>query len=448
MKRLFFQSRLQLAFWYSLVMAGILGVSCILIYRSILLLNWTALEREIQSIAGTLHDSLEPMLPITEDPTDTLTQIFPDLCLVNQPCNPNKTTIQRHTTGISDRNIYYLRLFNVKGQLLAFSDNQPSLMTSLPNQTPWQTFTTKTGKRYLQFTTILHATHQTQSSWGYLQIGRDLKDFDAEAERIRWILIIGFPMILGVVILSAWFLSYLAMRPIYHSYQQQQLFTANVAHELRSPLASLLATVEAIMRRDSNTSSEEEADLLKTVEKQGRRLSKLITDLLLLASLEQKALLDTFERCSLNDLVNDLTEEFLELAIAAHIDLSSDVTPKEIYVWGNESQLYRLVSNLIANAIQYTTEGRSIHINLTADDSMAYLSVQDTGIGIALDEQGRIFERFYRVNRDRSRRTGGTGLGLAIAQAIAIKHRGSLTVESELGKGSLFTIQLPIISVQ
>ena len=212
MKRLFYQSRLQLAFWYSLVMAGILGVSGILIYRSILFWNWTALEREIQSIAGTLHDSLEPMLPITEDPAHTLTQIFPDLCLVNQHCNPDKTTIQRHTTGISDRNIYYLRLFNVQGKLLAFSDNQPSLMARLPNQTPWQTFTTPTGKRYLQFTTILHATNQTQSSWGYLQIGRDLKDFDAEAERIQWILMIGFPISLGVVIVSAWFLSYLAMK--------------------------------------------------------------------------------------------------------------------------------------------------------------------------------------------------------------------------------------------
>jgi two-component Ni(II)/redox sensor kinase NrsS len=78
---------------------------------------------------------------------------------------------------------------------------------------------------------------------------------------------------------------------------------------------------------------------------------------------------------------------------------------------------------------------------------MAIITVQDTGIGIAPDQQEHIFERFYRVNRDRSRKTGGTGLGLAIAQAIAVKHRGSLTVESALGKGSLFTIQLPIFSV-
>lgn len=77
---------------------------------------------------------------------------------------------------------------------------------------------------------------------------------------------------------------------------------------------------------------------------------------------------------------------------------------------------------------------------------MAIITVQDTGIGIAPDQQEHIFERFYRVNRDRSRKTGGTGLGLAIAQVITVKHRGSLTVESELGQGSLFTVQLPLVS--
>jgi two-component system, OmpR family, Ni(II)-sensor and/or redox sensor kinase NrsS len=132
------------------------------------------------------------------------------------------------------------------------------------------------------------------------------------------------------------------------------------------------------------------------------------------------------------------------LAIAAEIHLSSNVISKEIYVWGNESQLYRLVSNLIANAIQYTPAEGSIHITLTSDEQIAIIAVQDTGIGVPLDQQERIFERFYRVNRDRSRKTGGTGLGLAIAQAIATKHQGSLTVQSELNQGSLFTVQLPL----
>lgn len=123
-----------------------------------------------------------------------------------------------------------------------------------------------------------------------------------------------------------------------------------------------------------------------------------------------------------------------------------EVPAPEIYVLGNESQLYRLVSNLIANAIQYTPKAGEVVVSLMVRDRTALITVQDTGIGMAVAAQTRIFERFYRVDSDRSRPTGGTGLGLAIAQAIAYHHQASLTVKSELGKGSLFTLQFPCIA--
>jgi two-component Ni(II)/redox sensor kinase NrsS len=425
-------------------MGGILGVLGLGVYRSIVQANWVALEREIESIAGTLHDSLEPMLPNNSSPTEVLQQIFPDLCLVNQPCRTNPTLLERHTLGISDRRLYYIRLFDYRGRLLVFSPNQPSNLSPQLNKETWQTIQSLRGDRYRQFTTILHsAGDANQSSWGYLQIGRSLAAFDAENRRILWILGISLPVALALVALSSWGLAGIAMRPIYCSYQQQQQFTANAAHELRSPLASLIATVEALLRIDNDHNCETQT-LLQTVERQGRRLSQLITDLLLLSRLEQETQPNDWTFCCLNDLVSDLTEEFLELAIAVGVDLSSEVSSKEIYVWGNESQLYRLVSNLIANAIQYTTAGGSIRITLTSSEEIAIITLRDTGIGIALDQQKQIFERFYRVGRDRSRKTGGTGLGLAIAQAIAIKHQGVLTVESELGQGSLFKVKLPL----
>ncbi|AIE76291.1 two-component system sensor histidine kinase RppB [Synechocystis sp. PCC 6714] len=442
--RLFARSRLRLALWYALVMGGILGVLGLGVYRSIVQANWVALEREIESIAGTLHDSLEPMLPNNSSPTEVLQQIFPDLCLVNQPCRTNPTLIERHTIGISDRRLYYIRLFDYRGRLLVFSPNQPTNLSPQLNKETWQTIQTLNGNRYRQFTTILHsADNVNQSSWGYLQIGRNLTAFDAENRRILWVLGISLPVALGLVALSSWGLAGIAMGPIYQSYQQQQQFTANAAHELRSPLASLIATVEALLCINNDHNCETQT-LLQTVERQGRRLSQLITDLLLLSRLEQETEPNDWTFCCLNDLVSDLTEEFLELAIAAGIDLSSEVSSKEIYVWGNESQLYRLVSNLIANAIYYTPAEGSINISLVSSEKMGIITVQDTGIGIALDQQERIFERFYRVDEARSRQKGGAGLGLAIAQAIAFKHKGYLTVESELSRGSLFTVRLPM----
>jgi two-component Ni(II)/redox sensor kinase NrsS len=440
-------------------MGVILSVSGFGIYRAMIQSNWAAMEREVESIAGTLHDSVEPLLPASEAPTAVLQQLFPDLCLSGQPCNATPTLIQRHTLGISDRTTYYIRLFNHEGNLLAFSPNQPLALPNTLNPTSWQTFRTESGIRYHQFTTILHsakAHHQANepnahSSWGYLQIGRTLEPFDAETTRIQWILAIGFPIALLLVVVSGWWLSGLAMQPIYQSYQQQQQFTANAAHELRSPLASLLATVEAILRLPQ-AHQQDIPTMLQTVERQGRRLSHLIADLLFLTSLEQHSLKQDsgakpFQPCCLNDLVSDLTEEFLELAAAAEINLTCQTPPCELYVLGHESQLYRLVANLIANAIQYTPAGGDVMVSLAAHDLTVSIMVKDTGIGIASSEQTRIFDRFYRVDSDRSRKTGGTGLGLAIAQAIAIKHQACIKVESQVNQGSIFTVELATASL-
>ncbi|MFM6213091.1 two-component system sensor histidine kinase RppB [Planktothrix sp.] len=447
---LFRRSRIRLAVWYTLVMGSILGLSGLGMYRSIVQSNWVALEREIESIAGTLHDSLEPMLPASGDPAGVLQRIFPDLCVVGQACTIHPTLIQRHTTGISDRSIYYIRLFDAQGTLLAFSPNQRFQLSDRFNPISWQTLYGNDGRRYRQFTTILHSAHHPTtesdySSWGYLQIGRTLTSFDAETRRIQWILASGFVITLSLVVVSSWWLSGLAMQPIYQSYQQQQQFTANAAHELRSPLASLLATVEALLRIP-NPDQQSIEIMLPTLERQGRRLSDLIKDLLLLASLEQDASSLKFQPCCLNDLVTDLAEEFLELAIASNINLTSQIPPIEIYTLGHELQLYRLVSNLIANAIQYTPAGGSVIICLESHDRIAKILVKDTGIGIPLDQHRRIFDRFYRVDSDRSRKTGGTGLGLAIAQAIAQKHQAYLHVDSRIGQGSIFTVEMNVIN--
>lgn len=452
--RIFRHSRLRLALWYALVMGVILSGLGFGVYRALVQGKWTALEREIESIAGTLHDSLEPMLPASDAPTQVLQQIFPELCLVEQPCQQNSTLIERHTIGISDRNTYYIRLFDHHGNLLAFSPNQPSFLTETLYPASWQTLSSPQGQRYHQFTIILHNAqgviasdhNHPHSSWGYLQIGRNLAPFDAEIQQLQWILILGFPIALGLILISSWWLSGLAMQPIYQSYQQQQQFTANAAHELRSPLASLLATVEAILRV-SPSNPQEMQTMLHTVERQGRRLSTLINDLLLLTRLEHHSLQD-FQPCCLNDLINDLTEEFLELATLTDIDLTQSLPDSEIYSFGNESQLYRLVSNLIANGIQYTPQGGQVDVSLTVCDRTAVITIKDTGIGIAPEAQKHIFERFYRVDSDRSRTTGGTGLGLAIAQAIASHHQGNLTVTSQLGKGSVFTVHLPCFFYQ
>jgi signal transduction histidine kinase len=306
----------------------------------------------------------------------------------------------------------------------------------------WQTLKDASGNRYDQISLSLHT--QDNRPWGYMQVGRSLKEFDDYLAAVRWILGLGLPVAMGFVCVSSWWLAGLAIQPLYQSYKQIQQFTADAAHELRTPLAATQATVESVLRLP-HLSDSEARDILRTIGNQNQRLTQLVADLLLLARLERQAVPVRCQRCNLNNVVSDLVEELEALALSAKVTLTSEIRVHQpLDVVGDEEQLYRLVSNLMVNAIQYTPSGEKVYVVLDRSDHQALIQIQDTGIGIEPSEQKRIFERFYRVSSDRSRGTGGSGLGLAIAQAIVQAHHGSLTVQSELGKGSTFTIRLPL----
>jgi two-component system OmpR family sensor kinase len=217
----------------------------------------------------------------------------------------------------------------------------------------------------------------------------------------------------------------------------------DAAHELRTPLAATSATVESALLM-SQINTDETRDILQTIQRQNQRLTTLVVDLLMLARLDRQAQKLQCEICCLNDIISDLIEEFAAMATTAGVKLTSSILePQSLNIIGNSDQLYRLFSNLIVNAIQYTPTGGEVTIFLDANDYNAVIKVQDTGIGIPKHELTRIFDRFYRVSSDRSRISGGSGLGLAIVQAIVHAHQGKLNVQSELGKGSTFTVQLP-----
>ena len=275
-------------------------------------------------------------------------------------------------------------------------------------------------------------------------MGRALKDLDDYLANVKLALLLGLPIAMILVCVAGWWLSGLAMQPIYQSYKQIQQFTADAAHELRTPLAASQATVESALRLP-HLSEPEARDILGTIERQNRRLTTLVVDLLLLARMERQSVPVRRQKSCLNDIISDLVKELETLAIRAGETLTCDIRLHEpLIVIGDEEQLYRLVSNLIVNAIEYTSTGGQVTVILNRSDHYALIQIQDTGIGIAKSEQKRIFDRFYRVSSDRSRGTGGSGLGLAIAMAITKAHNGSLQVQSELGKGSTFTIRLPL----
>jgi signal transduction histidine kinase len=441
--RVFNLTRWRLAAWYAGVMGIILSASGLAIYFVMDWVHWQGLHQELQSVAGTLHDGLEPQLKQPGKLEPGVEQLIPGLCVVGEPCVPlyTATMPDRHILGAVHQEGYYVRMVTRSGQVIATLEDHP---LQLPVQTRplWQTVEDAAGDRYHHISLEL----KTKSGvlWGYIQVGRSLQDFDHHLASTRLVLLTGLPLVLLLTTAVSWWLAGRAMQPIYRSYRQIQQFTADAAHELRTPLAASRATLEVALQQPT-ISDAESRNTLQTLERQNLRLSQLVQDLLLLSRMDIQEELQKHSPCCLNDMVSDIVEEYAGLAIAANVLLLSRVDVKHpILVSGDEEQLYRLLTNLVTNAIQYTPSDGQVTIHLTQDEFQAIVQVQDTGIGIAAAEQSRIFDRFYRVNPDRSRQTGGSGLGLAIAQTIAQAHNGTLQVQSEPGKGSLFTLRLPL----
>ena len=242
------------------------------------------------------------------------------------------------------------------------------------------------------------------------------------------------------------------MRPIYESYEKMQRFTADASHELRTPISATRAMLEVAIAQVDVCDNTETRQTWISLQRQNDRIGQLAQDLLLLSRLDlaqqdhaEEHPEQHQESICLNDLVQDLEEELAPLALAAQVELISELQiSKQLYITGNSNQIYRLLSNLISNAIQYTLPQGLVKIQLSHRHNEAIVMIQDTGIGVEKDDLPHLFDRFYRVNHDRSRVRGGVGLGLAIARAIAMAHRGEISVQSQPGVGSQFTVRLPL----
>ena len=439
--KIFFGARLHLAGWYAGVMGIILTLSGVGIYQVMAHAHWQAVDRELESVAGTLHDSLEPLLQQSDRIDPSVQQILPNLCVIGEQCEQESSA--RHILGAIQQDSFYALFLTRSGTLIATVGKPPIGIVPRTEQNTWQTIEDREGNRYHQISLLLK--NNSGKSWGYLQVGRSLADYDHHLEQSKLILIVSLPIAFLIVSIASWCLAGMAMRPVYASYSQIQQFTADAAHELRTPLAAIRATVESTLSSDA-ISELESRDVLQTINRQAVRLSELVQDLLLLSRMDLQLITLQKQACCLNEIVSDLVEEVSALAIQSNIDLKLKI-PNEsaIYVNGNEDQLYRLILNVLINAIHYTPEQGTVEVSLDHIEHHAIIQIQDNGIGISSTDLSNIFDRFYRVSNDRSRKKGGSGLGLAIAMAIAKSHSGYIQAKSELGEGSTFTIRLPLV---
>jgi two-component system phosphate regulon sensor histidine kinase PhoR len=223
----------------------------------------------------------------------------------------------------------------------------------------------------------------------------------------------------------------------------RQDFVANVSHELKTPITAIRGLIDTVVE-EQNMPIETRTRFLGKVQEQSRRLSLLVTDLLTLARLESADGMLESETLDLRDSVSRSISNLISAADDRGIELLTDVPEAAVRVVGDYQALELVVNNLLDNALKYTPQGGKVWVRVDTDGKSAILEVVDTGIGIAREHHERIFERFYRVDKARSREVGGTGLGLSIVKHICKLLGGSVSIASDIGVGSTFRVRLPL----
>ena len=442
---LFVKTLQTLTIKYSLLILLFLFLFIILLY--VIAYFWfTAAEKnELREMALYEVESVEQLL---DEPRDSLRE--PQFLTVN-----------------SNQLFYYV--FNKKGELV-LQNEQLSLFKSefldlVKDWTPqreqiqtkdininhdnfskhkkgeqFSTYIPKSDK--LKVMMIAEPIYDRNQLVGYLYLGRDITDL---AELLQGLFIILLVLIVAFSCIAYYFsyvMSKRAMVPIRHAFKRQQDFVADASHELRTPLSVMLSSIE-ILEMEKGQLSDMPARMVDNVKDEVKRMTGLVGDLLTLARSDTddpKQI--SFENIDLKPVAEKVILSFEPHALEKRIQLNLEVQTS-ITVFGQKERLTQLLYILLDNAIKYSFENGAVQLTVWNEKDDAYISVSDTGIGMDEKDLPYIFERFYRVDRARTRQNGGHGLGLSIAKWIVDLHGGQINVESKLHEGTTFTVKLP-----
>lgn len=493
--------RVQLTLWFILVFSVLMLLFGAVFYvnlRASLQTSFDAsLQLRTQQIAAginedkgtiTIHD-VTGALPGLID-ADAATDIAPP------QSNPQTTsTTTTNSTGPEKANAdvnlgALVRILNIRGEVVYVTpaflalNIPPSSVTQPLHGSTWKgTVTAQNGQAVRLYCATLT---ENGIVYGVVQVGESLAPLGNTLRSvvIELLLIVPFVLILGT--LGSYWLAAHAFAPIHRltriarhieagdlhervpvprskdeiqslaltfnemierldkAFTRQRRFMADASHELRTPVAAIRSMTDVVLAQSTPVESEEYVTVLRDVNAESERLGHLINDLLSLARTDENQVLLERELVRLDLLVADVAATIEPLAAERGITIEI-VAEQPAMVMADEVRLIQVIMNLLDNAVTYTNTGGTVKLEVKVQNNKACMAVSDTGIGIAKDHLDHIFERFYRVDPARSRAAGSTGLGLAIVDWIVRAHGGSITVESEVGEGTTFTVTLPIV---
>ncbi len=452
--------RIRLTLWYAGVLALSLVVFAFLVYYAASRIFYERQDESLRSTAQTVASAYMEELEEERSVTKANQVVLAELVFPNR----------------------YVEVLDPAGKVIAWSSNVNNGVLNIPESSQ-----VEARARGLSFAVVnnvrvavvpLSPTREV----GFAVVAEPLSVIDEGLRRLRRAFLAGVPLILFVASAGGYFLARKSLSPIdlmnrqtqhitavnlssrldvvnprdelgrlgttinellerlESSFKEQQRFVADASHELRTPLAILRGETDVALEQPR--SSDDYRQSLIFIKDEAERLSRIVEDLFILARQPVDLPAIVKERVDMNDTVKDCVRAARVLAAQKNLELKL-IEAQPLILTGDEHLLKRMVLNLLDNAVKYTPEGGKIFVELAGQNSHAQIVVRDTGIGITEKDQLHIFDRFYRVDKARSRALGGAGLGLSIAQWIVEAHGGTITVASHPGKGSAFTVNLP-----
>lgn len=464
--------RTRLTLWYVGLLALLLVVFGVALYVTVYLTSYQEVDRNLQQRAGEIQASLATVLTLQEDPWAVL----------------RRGGLFLPTADVFSSGDIYVQLSTVDGTILSRSDNLGSQRLVIPQEqldrvqrgeaVPSDFMVNKTRLRAYVAPIITRSGQVV----GYIELAQSLRVVDQTLRDLATLIIISITAGLATATVGGWFIAGNVLGPIDRVtvtaqkiarardlgrrievpgtidevgrlaltfnemlariedlFRAQQKFVADVSHELRSPLTAVRGNLD-LLKRGAVDDPVERAQVIDAIDSETARMSRLVSDLLLLAR-QDSGVPIALHPVELDTL---LLEVYRQAQLSTRsIKLTLGAEDQAIII-GDRDRLKQVLLNLVDNALKYTPPGGEVTLSLTKDENWVRVAVRDTGIGIAAENIPNLFDRFYRVDKARSRDAGGTGLGLAIAKSVVDAHGGKITVESDPGKGSVFTVWLPL----
>jgi heavy metal sensor kinase len=452
--------RTRLTFWYAGVLALSLVVFAFLVYYAASRIFYERQDESLRSTAQTVASAYLEELD-EEQSVAKANQV-----VLNELVFPNR----------------YVEVLDSTGKVVAWSSNLNNRVLNIPEPAQVEARTRGASFAVVDNVRVAVVRLSVTREVGYAVVAEPLNVIDEGLRRLRRAFLAGVPLILLLASAGGYFLARKSLSPIAlmnrqtqhitavnlssrldvmnprdelgrlgttinellerleSSFKEQQRFVADASHELRTPLAILRGETDVALEQPRPPDEYRQSLIL--IKDEAERLSRIVEDLFILA--RQPLDLPTIvkESVDMNETVKDCVRAARVLAAQKNLELKLTEAPP-LVLTGDEYLLKRMVLNLLDNAVKYTPEGGRIWVEVAGQNGDAQVSVRDTGIGISEKDQSHVFDRFYRVDKARSRALGGAGLGLSIVLWIVEAHAGTITVESNPGKGSTFTVKLP-----